>query len=557
MKAERNKNRLPEDIRPIDTDRFSQPPLPEFIQEADAIPVSFRLDHPEDRNTYLIGGKIQSWKGKITDVYSPLPLKESGLVHERRIGSTPALTAREAQAALDAALAAFDKGRGQWPATPPHLRAKAVEDFLARLAQKKKKIVTSLMWEIAKPYTELENEFDRTKDFAQAVIAEAMNNAGGNIKKSKGIIGLIRKEPLGVALCMGPYNYPLFETLSLVLPALLMGNTIIVKPPKFGVLFFFDILEDFRACFPQGAINVIFGDGETLIPPLMKTGLVDIFAFIGSCRTANQLLDLHPKKNRLQTLLGLEAKNAAVVLADADCRAAAREVLLGALAFNGQRCAALKIIFVHKDALPCFRESLLAEMPRIKTGMPWIRGVRITPLVDRQRIPYLAALVSDAVQHGARVVNKGGFRCFHSFFSPTILEPINSSMRIYHEEQFGPIIPIVPFEDVETPVQYVMNSKFGQQISLFGHAVQPLKQLAELLKCQVARVNINAKCQRGPDSFPFAGRKDSTKGDFSPRGVLESFSKQSTITLREGDPAEKLLQRLQDRKSTDLKKARL
>ncbi len=516
----------------------------EFCLEESTIPPGFRLDTPQDQNFYLVEGRILPWKGRVIDVYSPIHIKKSGKITEKKIGSYPSFTRAQVLSALKAALSAYDNGQGRWPAEPLTSRAKAINKFLDQLAGKKKKIIKKLMWEIAKPYVELENEFERTMEFAQTVIETAKKNDVEVRKREKGIIGFVRHEAFGVALCMGPYNYPFFETLSLVIPALLMGNTVIVKPPKFGLLFFQDLLKDFRDCFPPGTVNVIFGDSEVLIPPLMESGDINIFAFIGTSQTANELISLHPKKNRLQTLLGLEAKNAAVVMADADCKASVKEVLLGALAFNGQRCAALKIVFVNKEIVECFLKIMKTEIAGIKVGMPWLKGVRITPLVDAQRIPYLKDLVDDARSHGAEILNPNGGRSFLSLFYPTIIFPVDSKMRIYHEEQFGPIIPIIPFASIETPVKYLANSSFGQQVSVFGQDIPALADFRDRVKCQVARVNINIKCQRGPDSLPFTGRKDSARGDFSPDQIWKSFSVRTTVALREGELAEKLIPRL-------------
>jgi len=138
----------------------------------------------------------------------------------------------------------------------------------------------------------------------------------------------------------------------------------------------------------------------------MKSGKVDILAFIGSPETANRLISLHPRKNSLHCLLGLGAKNAAIVLPDADLDVVVPESVLGALAFNGQRCAALKIFFVHQEIEQAFRERLLEAVSKAPLGMPWMEKVRITPMADPERIPYLHELVRDALNKGARIGNK-------------------------------------------------------------------------------------------------------------------------------------------------------
>lgn len=399
------------------------------------------------------------------------------------------------------------------------------------------------MWEIAKPHAELEDEFDRTIESIGRMIeiARKRERAARIVKREKGILGLIRDEPRGVALCAGPYNYPLFETFGLVVPALLAGNAVIVKPPRIGALFFDLLLEALAAAFPPGAIQVLSGDGRAVLEPLMKSGGIDVFAFIGSLAVADRLINLHPKKTRLRTLLGLGAKNAAVILPDADLDTAVHECLLGALAFNGQRCAALKILFVHKDVRAAVLDRLIAETAEVGIGMPWTPGVRITPLADPARIPYLRALVRNAVSRGAEIVNANGGRTAGSIFFPTILDPVGRRMTVYKEEQFGPLIPIVPFNRAAEPVAYLRESSFGQQVSLFTADFKTLGPLIEAASPHVSRINLNAKCQRGPDLFPFTGKKDSARGDFSASEILRTFSDRTVVAARDAASGRALL----------------
>jgi glyceraldehyde-3-phosphate dehydrogenase (NADP+) len=367
-------------------------------------------------------------------------------------------------------------------------------------------------------------------------------------------MGLIHDEPHGVVLCLGPYNYPLFETFSLAFPALLAGNTVVVKTPKFGRLFFDLLLEGFQDCFPAGVVNIISGDGRTIVEPLMRSGEIDVLAFIGSGPTADRLIGLHPRKNRLRSLLGLGAKNPAIILPDADLGVAVQESLLGALAFNGQRCAALKMFFVHRDVAEAFRSRLSQEIAETRVGMPWMEGVRITPLADPERVPYLDGLVEDALGRGGRIGNENGGRSFHSIFFPTLLYSVRSRMRIYREEQFGPIIPLAFYDKMEEPVRYVFDSPFGQQLSVFGTEVRSLSRLIHSVRSQVSRVNVNTKCQRGPDLFPFSGRKDSARGDFSSLEIMDFFSAKTVVAARENELSEALFRSLRRLKTGEQKR---
>ena len=362
-------------------------------------------------------------------------------------------------------------------------------------------------------------------------LAELDRNSAKFVQE-QGIMGQVRRVAFGVALCMGPFNYPLNETFTTLFPALIMGNTVVFKPAKYGVLLMRPLLEAFRDCFPPGVINIIYGRGRETVGALMESGKIDVFAFIGTNKGANDLKRLHPKPHRLKAILGLDAKNPAIILPDADLENAVAECVMGTLSFNGQRCTALKILFVHRSILDVFIKKLCDGIAKLKPGMPWEAGVNLTPLPEPGKTDYLKSLVADALVHGARVMNPNGGAVHHTFFYPAVLYPVNEKMKIYSEEQFGPIIPIVPFENDNEPIRYVVNSSFGQQLSIFGQDSHRIGKLIDAFASQVGRINLNTQCQRGPDSFPFNGRKDSAEGTLSVADALRVFSIRTLVAAK-------------------------
>jgi glyceraldehyde-3-phosphate dehydrogenase (NADP+) len=340
---------------------------------------------------------------------------------------------------------------------------------------------------------------------------------------------------------MGPFNYPLNETFTTLIPSLIMGNTVIFKPAKYGVLLVKPLLESFRDCFPAGVINIIYGRGRETVGALMESGKIDVFAFIGTNKGANDLKRLHPKPHRLKAILGLDAKNPAIVLPDADIDNAVSECIAGSLSFNGQRCTALKILFVHKDVYPVFIEKFKAAVKKLKMGMPWDEGVNLTPVPEPGKVDYLKELVADAQKHGASVINENGGENLNSFFYPAILYPVNSNMRVYSEEQFGPIVPVVTFTDDSEAIEYVLNSNFGQQVSIFGQDSKRLARMLDAFVNQVGRINVNTQCQRGPDTFPFNGRKDSAEGTLSVADALRVFSIRTLVAAKSTDSNKQII----------------
>ena len=529
--------------------------LSNLFPTADAIPEQYRLQGQTEQREYLVDGELRLWHGPLATVHSPIYLATEAGDEQVILGSTPQLDADTALQALDAAVRAYDNGQGAWPTMRVADRIRHVETFLAQMREQRDAVVTLLMWEIGKNLKDSEKEFDRTCDYIVDTIhaLKELDRSSSRFELEQGTLGQIRRVPMGVALCMGPYNYPLNETFTTLIPALIMGNTVVFKPAKFGVLLIRPLLEAFRDSFPAGVINVIYGRGRETVSALMASGKVDVFAFIGTHKGAADLKKLHPRPHRLRAALGLDAKNPGIVLPQVDLDNAVEEAVTGALSFNGQRCTALKILFVHETVLDDFLERLAARVNALKPGMPWEPGVALTPLPEPGKTDYLHAVLEDAVAKGARVINAGGGESHQSFFQPAVLSPVDSSMRVYHEEQFGPLVPVVPYRDLQEVIDYVTASDYGQQLSIFGNDPQQVGRLVDAFVNQVGRININAQCQRGPDSYPFNGRKNSAEGTLSVHDALRVFSIRTLVATRFNEGNKELVDRIiRDRQSSFL-----
>ncbi len=518
--------------------------LRRLFPKQDEIPAEHRPLGAVHQRDYLIAGELRSWQGPCQTVLSAVQVRGAdGKLTPIELGSYPRGGEGEAEAALQAAVAAYDNGRGLWPTMPVAERIACMQDFTKQMQARRPEVVRLIMWEIGKSLADSEKEFDRTVEYIRATVEalKEQDNANSRFLVVEGTIGQIRRTPLGVVLCMGPYNYPLNETFATLIPALIMGNTLVFKPPRYGVLLFQPLLEAFRGAFPPGVINTVYGQGSVVVPLLLGSGKVNALTLIGSSKVADHLKKLPPKAHRLRAILGLDAKNAAIVLPDADLELAVKECLLGSLSFNGQRCTALKMLLVHQSVAEPFLRRFAEELGKLKVGMPWEEGVSITPLPEPAKVAYMAELVEDAVAKGARVVNAGGGTVAGTLFYPAVVFPIAEGMKLYREEQFGPVVPVMPFEELETALEYVITSEHGQQVSVFSANPDRIGTLVDPLVNQVCRVNINCQCQRGPDVFPFTGRKDSAEGTLSVTDALRSFSIRSMVATKQTPASEQLL----------------
>jgi len=522
--------------------------LQELFPATDAIPAEHRLAAPIHQTHHLVDGRLLASDGERHTVLSPICVRDAGTPQQVEIGSYRLMNEAQCDAALAAAVAAYDNGRGEWPTMGVAGRIGCMQQFVKQMVAQREQVVRLIMWEIGKGLADARKEFDRTVDYiAQTIDAlKDLDNASSRFEIAEGTIGQVRRTPLGVVLCMGPYNYPLNETFATLIPALLMGNTVVFKPPQYGTLLFDPLLEAFRSSFPKGVLNTVYAPGQVVVPRMLATGQVNVLALIGSSKVADHLKKQHPKSHRLRAILGLDAKNAAIVLPDADLELAVKECLSGALSFNGQRCTALKMLIVHRDVVDRFLQRFTEELAKLKVGMPWEPGVSITPLPGLHRTAYMTEALDDAKAKGARVVNADGGSFCQTLYYPAVVYPVREGMKLYREEQFGPIIPVMAFDEVATALDYVTTSEHGQQVSVFGSDPEQIGALVDPLVNQVCRVNINCQCQRGPDVFPFAGRKDSAEGTLSVADALRAFSIRSMVAAKQTETSKQLLNAIVD-----------
>lgn len=512
------------------------------------IPNDVTID-PIFSTEYLVDGEIKKWEGKAASVYSSIrTFNKENVLEQTLLGSVPDMGEEVAIEALEAAEKAFNRGQGVWPTLPVKERIKCLELFVEKMKTKRELVSKLLMWEICKTLTDSYKEFDRTITYIEDTIEayKKLDRKSAAFQKESGIYAHIRRSPIGVVLCLGPYNYPLNETFCLLIPAILMGNTAIFKPAKLGVLLITPLLNAFKESFPPGVVNIVFGRGRSIASPIMSTGKIDVLALIGHSSSAVALQDKHPNKNKLRLALGLEAKNPAIILPDADLDIAVKECISGSLSYNGQRCTALKILYVHEEIVEEFNKRFAKAVDELIYGLPWEDDAFLTPLPEPNKPQYIKDLIDDALSNGAKILNKKGGVLTENYCYPGVLYPVNKSMKVYHEEQFGPVVPIVSFSNINEPLNDIAESNYGQQVSIFGKDTTSIGPLVDILANLVCRINLNSACQRGPDVYPFTGRKNSAVATLSVFDALRTFSIRTFVASKDNTVNTTILKKLVD-----------
>jgi glyceraldehyde-3-phosphate dehydrogenase (NADP+) len=500
---------------------------------------------------------------------------QGGPVFDRPvIGKMVQMSKDQISAVLSDAERAWAGGGGTWPQMSLRERLSAIEDLLDELeATQRERMVEVLMWEIGKNRLDAESEFDRTIAFGRQVMRAIRgvgtpaedSSFGGSWQNIGSTMAFVRRAAVGIVLCLGPMNYPLNETYATLIPALLMGNVVVMKIPTVGGLVHLLTMEAFQKALPPGAMNFISGRGRDSMPLLMQSGKIDALAFIGGSGAADELIRQHPHPHRLKVFLQLEAKNMGIFLPDMfhnskseELSKALDEAILGALSFNGQRCTALKLFFVPKSQGPGFAESIARRVEAMRVGLPWQTwgdddGVfsQITPLPGKKRTELMKRLIDDAVSKGAKIMNHGGGSIIggteSTLMIPAVLYPITPDMDIYYEEQFGPIVPITEYESLDTVLQYGQYGLYGQQVSIFvsDEETKAAANLLDKFSTVFGKININSQCGRSPDTLPFSGRRSSAMGVMSVTDALKEFSIPTVVSYKDSEVNTVILQEIE------------
>jgi len=224
-----------------------------------------------DGRKVLCNGKVTAWEGPVQEVFAPI-FEEGSTETKVMIGTQARFGEEDSLKALDAAVKSWNHGRGEWAQAKPEVRDAKIQELYAALIEKRAEIINVLMWEICKTKADATKEFDRTMEYIQDTlkIYRDTNAADSKVIHSGGVAAQIKRAPVGVMLNLGPFNYPFNETYCTLIPALLMGNSVVMKLPNVGCLAHICTMEIYAKVFPAGVVNFISGAGRTTMPPIIS-----------------------------------------------------------------------------------------------------------------------------------------------------------------------------------------------------------------------------------------------------------------------------------------------
>lgn len=371
--------------------------------------------------------------------------------------------------------------------------------------------VNTLMLEAGKPRGLAEGEVNASLNRIKMTMEEARSIFGEYVpgdwsEDTMAKFALVIHEPLGVIACVTPFNYPLFSVIAKVVPALVSGSTVVVKPASddpLVALLLGRVLQE--AGIPNGAANVITGSGREVGDALVNHEQVDMITLTGSTEVGKHVAKLVGMK---KMHLELGGKGAAIVAPDADLSLAARKILEGCLKYSGQRCDAISRVFVEESVAGRFVELLIKEFDRWNIGDPRDPRFNVGPLINQQAAARVQSLVDDAVKNGAALIAGGKHR--KSYFEPTVLDAVPEGARIATEETFGPVVTIVRVKSIAEAIELTNSSRYGLDSCVFTNNLYTAWRIAKAL--EEGTVSINDAPAHGTGYFPFGGNKDSGLG---------------------------------------------
>ncbi|OIN68187.1 NADP-dependent glyceraldehyde-3-phosphate dehydrogenase [Exiguobacterium sp. KRL4] len=450
--------------------------------------------------TYLLDGQWhESESNETIEISSPYK--------EDVVGRVQAMTKSE----VDRAIASAKTAQVAWAKVPANKRAELLHAWATELEKRAEEIGEVIMREVGKGLADGIKEVKRTAEIIRYTAEEGLRFDGQMMQGdsfpggSANKIAIIKKVPLGVVLAISPFNYPVNLAAAKLAPALMTGNAVVFKPATQGSISGILMVEALVAAgLPAGLVNLVTGRGSVIGDYLTAHAGIDMITFTGGTGTGQHL---SRQSAMIPLVLELGGKDPALVLEDANLSLAADHIISGAFSYSGQRCTAIKRVFVLDQQADALVEELTARIAKLTVGSPEDESV-VVPLIDTKSADFVEGLITDATEKGATLVT-GGKRTAN-LIEPTLFDHVTRDMRIAWEEPFGPVLPVIRVNSVEEMIAHANESEYGLQASVFTENIDAAFHVADAL--ETGSVQINGRTERGPDHFPFIGVKSSGLG---------------------------------------------
>jgi acyl-CoA reductase-like NAD-dependent aldehyde dehydrogenase len=468
--------------------------------------------------TKIFFGDVEVNKTKSGEVKNPY--------NSRVVSRYPICDSSDAKEALSIAKRAFESNRE----ITLSQRVEWVEDVIKSLQKDQERFAKIITDEIAKPIKFARIEVQRCIETLRLSISAAINLDGETFNSDampsgKKTISYYKRVPIGVATLITPFNFPLNLIAHKLAPALLAGNSIVLKPTPEAPRIAYEFIKLFissRFRSPN-AISLVYGDVE-VGSELVTNPIPRVISFTGSMPVGEIILKSAGIK---KVSLELGGNAATFIDKSADIAYAASKCALGAFINSGQVCISLQRIYVHKEISREFIEALKIEVNSLIVGDPYDENTFMGPLVNEEAAQRAYSWVQNAIEEGATLECGGGYE--KSLFEPTLLSKVGDNMKIVCEEVFAPIVSIIDVEDFTEAVKKINGSPYGLQYSIFTNDLENAKRAIEEYECGGVVVNDIPTLRF--DIQPYGGSKLSGIGKEGPKYALEEFTEIKSVVI--------------------------
>ena len=436
-------------------------------------------------------------------------------------GTAPALNKEDIDLAFESARSA----QREWEAKTIDERVQFMLAFADKLDERADEMAHIMVDEIAKSFNDAKTEVVRTSKLVRDVVAEYLRIYQEEVtfpKLNKDVT--IFRKALGVVLAISPFNYPINLSVAKIAPALVSGNTVVFKGATNGTLVGSVLAEIFDELkLPKGVFNFVTGRGREIGSSLYTNKNINAISFTGGERVGKEISD---HASMAIQILELGGKDVGIVRADADLDLTASQIVKGGFSYSGQRCTAIKRVFVHSEVKNALLSKVVHQVNRLTVGKAADNNF-ITHVINKSSADYIMDLVNDAIDKGAKPLTE--IKREGNLIWPIVLDKVTPDMRIAWEEQFGPVVPFIEVDSDDLAVELANKSDYGLQSSIFTKDIEKAVEMAH--KMEVGSLNINGSSQRGPDTLPFTGVKNSGLNIQGIKYSLETMTRTFNIVV--------------------------
>lgn len=452
--------------------------------------------------------------------------KVSPMSSSEVVGTFASSDAKDAEAAVAAAERAF----GGWAALPRSRRASFLDAAAEIVSSRADEIAHDMAAEMGKPIREARGEVGRAATILRYVAGAAYAPVGEHFEQAlTGAQVSTRRRPLGVVGLITPWNFPIATPVWKLAPALVYGNTVVLKPAYEAPRSALHIATAFEeAGLPPGVLNVVAGRGSTAGAALVRDPRVRAISFTGSVATGHAVRDVATAQGK-RVQLELGGQNPLVVMADADVERAVEAAFAGAFWSAGQKCTATRRIYVQEDVYDGFRELFLARVTRAKVGDPLDPETEVGPIVSDSQLADVLDAIERAKAEGCTLLAGGGRVGSDGYLlQPTVFEGVSDDGLLSCEEVFGPVASLYRFETFDEALRRANAVTFGLSAAIFTSDLAAATRFQS--EAQAGLIHVNSQTAGAEVHVPFGGIKSSGFGPHEQgRAAVEFYTDQVTI----------------------------